>query len=62
VLIQERGAWRLAAVASWKRWDGDLAELRAGLYGQLSYQTRLSYYRPWIEQVLAAEGDRLPAD
>jgi len=62
VLIQDHGAWKLAAVASWKRWDGDLAELKSGLYGLVSYQTRLSWYRPWIEQVLAAAGDRLPDD
>jgi hypothetical protein len=28
----------------------------------VGYQVRLAYYRPWIEQVLAAEGDRLPAN
>jgi hypothetical protein len=60
VLIEDHGVWKLAAVASWKRWDGDLADLKAGLYGLTNYQTRLAWYRPWIEQVLAAAGDRLP--
>ena len=61
VLIKDKGVWKLAAVASWKRWDGDLSDLRAGIYGQLSYQTRLSYYRSWIASVMAREtGERLP--
>jgi Trypsin len=61
VLIEERSGWRLAALASWKRWDGDLADFRAGIYGEVSYQVRLSYYRGWIEDVMRKEaGDRLP--
>jgi hypothetical protein len=62
LLIQDRGAWKLAGVASWKQWDGDLADDKAGLYGVINHSSRLAYYRPWIEQVLAAAGDRLPGD
>ncbi len=61
VLIEDAGGWKLAALASWKRWDGDIADFRAGVYGEVSYQVRLSYYRGWIEGVMAKEtGDRLP--
>ena len=62
LLIQDRGVWKLAGVASWKQWDGDLSDRKAGLYGVINHASRLAYYRPWIEQVLAAAGDRLPED
>jgi hypothetical protein len=60
LLIQDHGVWKLAGVASWKQWDGDLSDPKAGLYGVINHSSRLAYYRPWIEQVLAAAGDRLP--
>jgi hypothetical protein len=60
LLIEDRGVWKLAGVASWKQWDGDLSDRKAGLYGVINHASRLAYYRPWIEQVLAAAGDRLP--
>jgi hypothetical protein len=62
VLIEDGGGWMLAALASWKRWDGDMADFRAGVYGEVSYQVRLSYYRGWIEGVMAEETGEHLAD
>ncbi|WP_428155688.1 S1 family peptidase [Brevundimonas sp.] len=56
VLIQDDGVWKLAALASWKWWDGDLSTFRAGVYGQVSYQVRMSHYREWIEQIISRTG------
>ncbi|PZP61999.1 MAG: trypsin [Pseudoxanthomonas spadix] len=55
VLIKDHGIWKLAGLASWKWWDGDIAAFRAGIYGQRSYQVRLSYYRDWLKAVMAGK-------
>lgn len=55
VLIKDHGIWKLAGLASWKWWDGDIAAFRSGFYRQRSYQVRLSYYRDWLQAVMAGE-------
>jgi secreted trypsin-like serine protease len=57
VLIQANGSWKLAGLAAWKAWQGDLANFRAGIYGQVSYQVRVSHYAEWIDGVIAAAKD-----
>lgn len=52
VLIEAQGQWQLAGLASWKHWQGELEDFRGGMYGQTSYQVRLSRYAQWIEEVM----------
>jgi Trypsin len=54
VLIEANGAWKLAGLASWKRWTGDLSEFRTGVYGQISSHVRISHYVAWIESVIGS--------
>ena len=54
LLIENRGEWKLDGLTSWKRPHGDIANFRPGVYGQTSYQTRVSYYRRWISRVMAS--------
>jgi hypothetical protein len=53
VLIRVRGQWQLAGLADWKSWQGDLAKFQPGIYGQTTYQVRVSYFAPWIDAVIA---------
>ena len=56
VLIKVKDEWQLAGVTSWKYQDkGTVADFRPGLYGQLTYQARISHYAPWIDAVLASD-------
>ncbi len=52
VLIRDQDGGKLAGLASWKWWTGDIADFKAGHYGQVSYQTRLSHYADWVESVI----------
>lgn len=52
VLLQASGGWKLAGLASWKQLEGDIASARSGLYGQVSYQVRVSRYATWIDAVM----------
>jgi hypothetical protein len=54
VLLRHHGRWELAGLASWKVAQGKLSEFRPGLYGQRSYQVRISHYVPWIEATMKA--------
>jgi hypothetical protein len=54
VLIEKDGALELAGLTSWKHWTGDLANFREGICGQTFYNTRISYFRNWIKQTIAA--------
>lgn len=51
LLIQDKGTWMLAGIAAFKYVEGDPTMYKPGLYGELSYSLRLSYYIPWITQV-----------
>ena len=55
VLIEVGGTWKLAGLASHKIAVGDLSEFRAGVYGQVGHQTRISYYAGWIDGTIAAQ-------
>jgi secreted trypsin-like serine protease len=54
ILIESEGVWKLAGLTSWKYAEGNLADFRAGLYGQISYQVRISHYADWIRGVIEA--------
>ena len=55
VLIDDHGSWKLAGLTSWKFASGELSGFRPGLYGQISYEVRISHYADWIDRVTAAE-------
>jgi hypothetical protein len=52
VLLRHHGRWELAGLSSWKYASGKLADFRPGLYGQRSYQVRISHYLPWIRATI----------
>ena len=54
VLIEDGGSWKLAGLASWKFAEGNLSNFHPGVYGQISYQVRLSHYAGWIDAITAA--------
>jgi len=53
VLVEIDGVWELAGLADRRFWTGDLASYRRGIYGQLTYQVRISHYASWIDSVMA---------
>jgi hypothetical protein len=53
VLVQAGGFQKLAGVTSWKSWEGDLKDFRAGVCGQMFYCSRISHYAEWIDRVTA---------
>jgi hypothetical protein len=55
LLIKVRGRWKVAGLAAWKFVQGDAREYRPGIYGQVSYNVRLSSYAAWIDSILARE-------
>ena len=55
VLIEVNGQWQLAGLAAWKLVEGNTAAFRPGIYGQTSYNVRLSSYTEWIEAVMSSE-------
>lgn len=55
VLVQVKGQWRVAGLASWKRGKDNALLLHPGFYGQTSNNVRLSHYANWIENVIFAE-------
>jgi len=55
VLIKINGQWQLAGLAAWKLVQGDAAAFRPGVYGQTSYNVRLSSYLEWMETVMSSE-------
>lgn len=49
------GDWHVIGLAAWTVYDGELADYRGGLYGQVSKHVRLSRYVDWIKQVVGEE-------
>lgn len=52
VLIRQGREWRLAGLASWQWWDGDLADFQGGVYGRTSYHVRISHFADWIDTTM----------
>ena len=55
VLVQVKGEWQVAGLASWKRGKDNALLLHPGFYGQTNYNVRLSHYANWIESVIFAD-------
>lgn len=60
VLIEVDGQWHLAGLTAWTQAEGDpklvdLKTFRTGLYGQISYNVRLSSYAEWVDGVISAD-------
>ncbi|NID05164.1 trypsin-like serine protease [Luteibacter jiangsuensis] len=53
VLIDDGGRPTLAGLADWKMPTGSVESFRPGIYGQRTFQVRVSVYKPWIEKVMA---------
>ena len=55
ILLKVRGKWQLAGLVSHKFAGGNLKDFKCCVYGQITYQSRLSYYLPWIRQTTGIE-------
>lgn len=53
IFIQVGGSRQLAGLVSRKLVTGKLSEFRCCLYGQTTYQVRISHYATWIESTVA---------
>lgn len=52
VLMRSQGRWELAGLVSHKFVSGKLKSFRCCLYGQITYQVRISQYVGWIDGVI----------
>ena len=55
VLIDVGGQQQVAGLASWQFPQGDARKFVTGVYGQITYNVRPSYYLKWIDGVMAAD-------
>ena len=55
VLLNPQGRRELAGLVSHKFARGELSKFRCCLYGQITYQVRVSRYADWIEGVLSGK-------
>lgn len=55
VLIQVKGQWQVAGLASWKRGKDNAILLHPGFYGQTNYNVRVSHYANWIDRVIVTD-------
>lgn len=53
LLIRQDGEWKLAGLTAQGRWEGDLADYRAGVCGQNFAASRISWFAGWIDSVMA---------
>ncbi|WDE02031.1 trypsin-like serine protease [Thalassomonas actiniarum] len=51
-VIHKNNTPYLAGLVSWDYWQGDLASFKNGLYGNRSYQVRISSYIKWINHTI----------
>lgn len=54
LLIEVDGQWQLAGLIAWQFVEGEMAAYRPSVYGQTSFNVRLSRYAEWIEAIMAA--------
>ena len=50
IMILVNGKWVVAGLVSHKFASGELRDFQCCHYGQISYQSRMAYYLPWIRQ------------
>lgn len=55
VLIKVHGTWTLAGLISRKYAVGDLSTYMFFRYGNETYETRISHYGPWIDNVMVSD-------
>ncbi len=55
ILIQVKGQWQVAGLASWKRGKDHSILLHPGFYGQTNNNVRLSHYANWIDRIMLAD-------
>jgi chymotrypsin len=55
VLMQVNGRWTLVGLADRAFWSGPLSTFKQGIYGQMFYNTRVSHYASWLDEVMAAK-------
>lgn len=51
LVIEHNGKAKLAGLFSWDYIEGNVESFTAGLFGNSSYQVRISYYADWIDQI-----------
>lgn len=56
LLIEEDGLWKLAGLTSWAFAEGKNGAWKPGKYGVTAFAVRVSRYRDWISQTIAADG------
>lgn len=49
------GDWQVIGLAAWTVYDGDVADYRGSIYGQVSKHVRLSRYLDWIKEIVGEE-------
>jgi hypothetical protein len=54
VLVQVKEDWLLAGLTSWTAPQGAI-KTPPGLYGQITCNVRLSYYKDWIERTMSSQ-------
>ncbi len=50
IMIEVGGKWRVAGIVSHKFATGEIRGFKCCHYGQVSYQSRISFYLPWIRK------------
>jgi chymotrypsin len=53
VLMQVNGHWTLVGLADRAFWVGPLSKFKQGIYGQMFFNTRVSHYASWLDEVMA---------
>jgi hypothetical protein len=59
VLMQVNGHWTLVGLADRAFWVGPLSKFKQGIYGQMFFNTRVSHYASWLDDVMAQSPPQL---
>ena len=51
-IIEMNGQKYVIGLMSWQYWLGDISQFKSGLYERQAYASRVSYYIPWIKNVM----------
>lgn len=54
VLMQVDGHWTLVGFADRAFWVGPMKSFKQGIYGQMFFNTRISHYASWLDEVMAS--------
>jgi hypothetical protein len=53
-MIEMDGQKYVIGLMSWQYWLGDISQFKSGLYERQAYASRVSYYIPWITNVMGS--------